>query len=179
MPVIDTQHRADVSAPESLVLALSGIAVLAVVPEWSAAGLTDPSYWGAVGFVTLVLLLLPRGGRSWSPGSANRRLVVAFLVALPLLYLAHWLRFGGSSVELAIQLGGLVIWLALAALGRRSDTPLWLGCVLHGLWDAVHFSRVGFVPEWYGAACIVADVALGAFVSIRLQVPTGRVPSST
>jgi hypothetical protein len=157
-----------------MVLALAAVTVLAVIPEWPLAGLTDPSYWGLVGFVVLVLLILVGRKNSWSPGSLNRRLVLAFLVALPLLYLAHWLRFGGSSLELGIQLGGLAAWLLLAVLGRRSDTPLWLGCVLHGLWDAVHFGRVGFVPQWYGAACIVADVALGAFVLIQLGRSSAR-----
>jgi len=184
MPTVDSQQpmltqAAATRTPDELVLALAGVAALAVVPEWSLTGLTDPSYWGVVGFFTLVLLILGGRRRSWSPGSVNRRLVLAFLVALPLLYLAHWLRFGGSSLELAVQLGGLVLWLTFAALGRRSDMPLWLGCVLHGLWDAVHFARVGFVPEWYGAACIVADFAFGAFVLMRLNVPISRVPSST
>jgi hypothetical protein len=161
-------------------LALSTVAVLAMIPEWPLAGLTDPSYWGLVGFSVLAVIFLFVGRGSWSPGSLNRRLVVAFLVALPVLYLAHWLRFGGSSLELVIQLGGLGTWLVFAALGRRSDTPLWLGCVLHGVWDAVHFGRIDFVPEWYGAACALADVALGAFVLMRVgaaslrQSPTER-----
>jgi hypothetical protein len=156
---------------DDLVLAVAAASALAVVPEWPSSGLRDPSYWGVVGFLVLALLLLVSGRGSWSPGSLNRRLVVAFLVALPLLYLAHWLRFGGSSLELGVQLGGLGAWLLLAALGRRSDTPLWLGCVLHGLWDAVHFGRVDFVPTWYGAMCIVADIALGAFVLMQLRRP--------
>ncbi len=160
--------------PDHLLLALTAVAVMVAIPEWPLAGLTDPSYWGLVGFLVLVLLILVARKDSWSPGSLNRRLVVAFLVALPLLYLAHWLRFGGSSLELGIQLGGLAVWLLLAALGRRSDTPLWLGCVLHGLWDAAHFGRVDFVPEWYGAACMVADVGLGAFVLMQLTSQTRK-----
>jgi hypothetical protein len=152
-----------------LMLTLAAVAVLAVVPEWPLAGFMDPSYWGVVGVLAFTVLMVLGRRDSWSPGSLNRRLVLAFLVALQLLYLAHWLRFGGSSLELGVQLGGLTLWLVLAALGRRSDTPLWLACVLHGVWDAVHFGRVDFVPQWYAAACGVADIAVGSYVLMQLR----------
>lgn len=47
--------------------------------------------------------------------------------------------------------------LAFAYSARDSDVPLWLGCAAHGLWDALHFGRVGFIPEWYAASCMAAD----------------------
>jgi hypothetical protein len=156
------------------VLAVAALAVAAVVPEWPLAGVTNPSYWGVAGFLVFVLLVLFGGGTSWSPGSLNRRLVITFLVGLQLVYVANWMRFGGSSLELGVQLGGLLVWLAFAAVGRRSDTALWIGCVLHGLWDAVHFGRIEFVPQWYGALCIAADVAVGAYVLNQLARSTAR-----
>jgi hypothetical protein len=86
-----------------------------------------------------------------------------------MVYVADWLRFGGSEYELAVQLAGLALWLWAAHAARSSDTVLWVGCVAHGLWDAAHFGRASFIPEWYAAACLAADVGLGAFVLIELK----------
>ena len=173
MSTIESQQQlapeTAVSMRVDLLLVITGAAALAVVPDWTAVDLTEPSYWGIAGFLVWAVLLLARPRGSWTPGSVNRRLTVAFLVVVQMVYVASRLRFGGSSLELGIQLGGWAVWLLLAALGSRSDAPLWIGCALHGLWDAVHFGRVDFVPEWYGAACIVVDVAVGAFVLVRLN----------
>lgn len=153
-----------------LLLALATVAALGVVPSWSLRYLTDPSYWGVIGFSALVLWLLLRGpGRSWRAGSSNRRTILLFLAAVPVVYVADWLRFGGSGLELGVELGGLACWFFLTGFARRSDTVLWLGCALHGLWDALHFGRVDFVPEWYAAACLAADIGLAAFVLLRLR----------
>lgn len=91
-------------------------------------------------------------------------MVAFFLVGLPLIYVADWLRFGGSGPELWVELTGLALWISLAFYARRSDLILWLGCAAHALWDAAHYARVEFVPDWYMAACIAADVGIGAFV---------------
>lgn len=165
-------HRSAVSMRVDLLMAITVAAALAVVPDWTAVSFTEPSYWGIAGFLAFAGLLLARPRSAWNPGSLNRRIVVAFLVLVQLLYVASALRFGGSSPELGLQLGGWAVWLLFAALGRRSDAVLWVGCALHGLWDAFHFGRVDFMPEWYGAACIVVDVAVGAFVLARLTEGT-------
>jgi hypothetical protein len=153
----------------NLLLILATLAALAVVPDWPHRNVTDPNYWGVVAFLVLVLFFMGRRPSSWKPGSANRRTILAFLALVPTIYVADWLRFGGSLLELGIELVGLGLWVFLAVIARRSDIALWLGCALHGLWDAAHFGRVGFVPEWYAAACIAADLGLGAFVLIHLR----------
>lgn len=152
-----------------VLLVFATLAALAVVPDWPHRHLTDPSYWGVIGFLLLAVVMLGRRAGSWGAGSANRRTVLAFLVLVPVVYVADRIRFGGSGVELGLQLGGLATWVVLAVVARRSDLALWLGCVLHALWDAAHFGRVSFVPEWYAAACLAADVGLGASVLVWLR----------
>lgn len=155
-------------APFALLI-LATIAALAVIPDLPHRHLDDPSYWGVVGYAVLFVLLAFRVDQSWAPGRANRRLIVLFLVALPVVYVANWFRFGGSGFELGIQLAGLAIWLAAAATARRSDLVLWTGCAAHAVWDGLHFGRVDFVPDWYVAACLAIDVGLGAYVLMGLR----------
>lgn len=85
---------------------LATISALAVLPDWPHHNLTDPSYWGVLGFVILVVRLLWLRGPDWSRGSANRLTILAFLVLVPAVYVANWLRFGGSYVQLGIELAG-------------------------------------------------------------------------
>ena len=144
-------------------------AALAVVPDWPHRHLDDPSYLGLLGYLIVVALLLLRPRASWAAGGSARRIIQLFLLGLPLVYVADWLRFGGTSLELVTELAGLGIWVVLAVLARRSDIALWSGCVGHAAWDALHFDRVGFVPDWYVAACLAVDIGLGAFVLLNLR----------
>lgn len=159
----------DASRSAGLLLAVATVAVVAVIPDWPHRHPGDPSYWGLVAFVLLAVGLLALPRRSWEFGGTARRAIIAFLAVVPLVYVADWIRWGGSEVELAIQLGGLAAWLSAAYAARRSDVVLWMGCAAHALWDAAHFGRVDFVPEWYAAACLAADIGLGAFVLIELK----------
>lgn len=153
----------------TMLLILATVAALAVVPDWPHRHRSNPSYWAVAGFVVLVIGLLAPRRRVWRPGGSTRRTVVAFLALVQLVYVANWLRFGGSDIELGLQLGGAAAWLVAAFAARRTDAVLWMACVFHALWDAGHFGRVEFIPEWYAAACIAADVGLGAFVLLELS----------
>lgn len=150
-------------------LVIAAVSAVSVVPRVAAHSLTDPSYWGLAGYLLVTVLLIRRPSSGWGEGGARRRLVLAFLVGLPLVYVADRIRFGGSPVELIVELVGLGLWVGVAVLARRNATFLWLGCVGHTLWDALHFGRVGFVPEWYVAACLVADMAVGSVVLVSLE----------
>lgn len=151
-----------------LLLVVTTLAALSVVPEWPFSRLDDPSYWGLLGYLVVFVLLLVRRDAGWSERAPNRRVVRLFLVGAALVYVADWLRFGGTGVELGVELVGLGVWSALALRAGRSDLALWGGCVAHALWDGLHFGRVDFVPDWYVAACLAVDVGLGAFVLLRL-----------
>lgn len=152
----------------SLLLAVATVAALAVVPDWPHRHLGNPSYWAVVGFLVLVIRLLARPRALWDPGGANRRVILVFLAVVQLIYVANWVRYGGSLWELGIETGGLGIWVVLVLMARQSNRALWLGCAAHGIWDALHFDRVGFVPEWYAASCMAADVGIGAFVLLHV-----------
>jgi hypothetical protein len=160
--------RLSMRAPH-LLLVLATLTGLSVVPDWPHRHLDDPSYWGMIGYLVVFMVLLRRSRPSFSVGGASRRTVQLFLIGLPLVYVADWLRFGGSTLELTVELAGLVIWLSAAVAATRSDLVLWAACVVHAGWDALHLGRVDFVPTWYIVACVAVDVGLGAFVLIGLR----------
>jgi hypothetical protein len=156
-----------------LFLVVATLTALVVVPDWPQAHLDDPSYWGVVGFLVVVAIVLYGGSGSWQPGGRERRLILILLLGLPVVYVANWARWGGSWSALSVELGGLAVWVGFAVKARTSNTALGLGVAGHGVWDALHFGRTGFIPDWYVAACIAADLGLGAFVLLTLA-QTGR-----
>ncbi|MEW6323120.1 MAG: hypothetical protein AB1635_18785 [Acidobacteriota bacterium] len=68
---------------------------------------------------------------------------------------------------------GLVLWVFIARRAARSDVFLWMGCALHAVWDAAHFGRAAFIPEWYAAACVAADLGVAGYVLMRLGSAMG------
>lgn len=146
------------------------IALFWVVPEFPLAHLDDPSHWGVVGYAVTVVLL----GRWFTVGpkahKAERRLLVRFLVGMPLIYLADWLRFGGPGFWLPIELGGgLVYWIIAWLTAKKSPWLLPVGITGHAIWDLLHVGRTSFVPDWYAVGCLVVDVALGLYVFGRVR----------
>ena len=152
-----------------LFLILAAVTALAVVPDWPHRHLTEPAYWGMLGFTVVVLALLVHRHRSWRPGGANRRVVLLFLVGLPLIYLAAALVGEAGVGPLVRQSLGLAIWLILAAAARRWMPALWVGCAAHALWDVSHYGRAAYIPDWYVVACIAADLGVAGFVALQLQ----------
>ncbi len=137
-----------------------------VVPVSPLRHLDDPGYLGVLGFgLTLGVLAL---GAVLKTPAADRLVwwcLLAFLVGMPLVYVADWLRFGGSYPWLAVELAGLALFGALALLAvRRSPWFLAAGILGHALWDAAHYGRTAFVPDWYALGCFLIDVGLGLYV---------------
>lgn len=145
------------------------IALFWIVPEVPFAHLDDPSYWGLMGYAVTLGVVVARvlGRRS---DASERRWMVGFLVGMPVIYVADWLRFGGAAGWLGIELVGLFLYSGVAWLSiRRSPWFLPSGIAGHALWDAAHYQTAGFVPNWYILGCIVVDVALGLYVAGRLS----------
>lgn len=145
-----------------------------IVPESPLGRLDDPSHWGVLGYVGVVGLLLWRAARgtpAWS-----RRTMTVFLVAMPMIYLADWARFGGSGGWLAVEIAGALVYWALAWLA--TIRWLWLlpvGIAGHGLWDLGHLGPAApYVPDWYALACVVVDVALGASLAAAIALGVTR-----
>jgi hypothetical protein len=139
-------------------------AALWMVPAFPLAHLDDPSHWGVLGYVGTLGLLLHRA-RTDRPG-IPKRLPAYFLVGMPLIYLANWIRFGGSAGWLVVELGGLVLFGVVAWLGRfRGLWWLPVGIAGHGVWDAWHLGLTPFIPDWYATACAIVDVGLGGYVA--------------
>ena len=42
---------------------------------------------------------------------------------------------------------------------------MWLWPAWNALWDAFHYGRAPFVPDWYVVGCVVIDLAMGIWVA--------------
>jgi hypothetical protein len=155
-----------------LLIALSIITVwtLYMVPSWHALG--DPFLLAAVaGAVTVACLWLTRwlGSRAMK---FERAWLAAFLVAMPLVYVMGWFaaRDRAATSWIWVELLGLALFAAFAALGfKKSAWFLVIGIAGHGLaWDSWHYKNSSYAPDWYAVACLLVDLALGAYVAARV-----------
>jgi hypothetical protein len=112
----------------------------------------------------------------------ERNLLAAFLVGMPLVYVARFLLAStgrAANYWLWAEVLGTTIFVALAVLGvKRSPWFLAIGMVLHGLaWDTWHYRNSTYIPNWYAIACLAVDLAFGAYVAAR--VPAYQSASRT
>lgn len=160
-------------------IALSIVAgwMLFTVPLWSAFG--DPFLLGAVASaLTAACLWLTRrmGSRAMR---FERAWLAAFLVGMPVVYLLGWLgaRNRTAASWSWVELLGLALFAALAVLGlKNSPWFLVIGIAGHGIaWDSWHYKHSAYVPDWYAVACLLVDLALGAYVAARIPAYASRV----
>lgn len=90
------------------------------------------------------------------------------LVIAALIYVGFGL-FSGSVAWQLIELGGVLLFAALAVLGiRRSGWFLGIGWALHVFWDLVlHDASTAFVPRWYQFLCLGFDLFLAGYIGVR------------
>jgi hypothetical protein len=151
-----------------LLVAQLGIS-LAMLPDSPFAHLTEPTYLAALASiaVTLVLAITRFVAR---PPWLDRLVLATFLFAMPVIY-AWCAILRGDRSDLGLEGLGILLY-GGAALAGYARWP-WLigaGIIAHGLgWDLWHYSRSGYVPDWYSAACLIVDVGIGGFAFIYLR----------
>lgn len=141
-----------------------------LVPGFPLAHLDDPGHWGVLGYLLVLALVLRLRLKGARGTRSERRLLALFLAGMPVVYVADWLRFGGPPAWLWIELLGVVCFWALALLGwRRSPWFLVAGLFAHGLWDAAHTGRTGFVADWYTVGCFLVDLAFAVYAAGQVR----------
>ena len=143
---------------------------LYMVPSWQSPG--DPFLLAAVaGAIAVVCLWLTRwlGSRAMR---VERAMLSVFLVGMPLVYVMGWFaaRDHAASSWIWVELLGLALFAAFAALGlKNSPWFLAIGIAGHGFaWDLSHYKNSAYIPDWYAVACMLVDLALGAYVAARI-----------
>jgi alkylhydroperoxidase family enzyme len=160
---------------ERLALALLVVTTaigLVRVPLGPLHAVTDPCH------LAVAAGLLVTGGvvtARWmgERGVAMERLSLAlFLAGMPPVYVSSWFWSPPPHgwAWLALELAAVPLYGALALAGyRRAPWALVAGIGLHGVgWDAWHYGRTPFVPDWYAWACLLADVGLAAYAATRV-----------
>lgn len=157
------------------IVALIGVSIITVwtlsmVPSWQAPG--DPFLLAAVvEAVTVACLWLTRwlGLRAMK---FERTMLAGFLGGMPLVYVMGWFaaRDHAASSWIWVELLGLALFAAFAALGlNNSPWFLAIGIASHGFaWDLWHYKNSAYIPDWYAVACMLVDLALGAYVAARI-----------
>jgi hypothetical protein len=109
----------------------------------------------------------------------ERAWLAAFLVGMPVVYLLGWLgaRNRAATSWSWVELLGLALFAALAVLGlKKSPWFLVIGIAGHGIaWDSWHYKNSAYVPDWYAVACLLVDLALGAYVAARVPIYASRL----
>ena len=141
------------------------------IAPWQVSG--DPCLLAAVATVVIVVFLWATRWQGLRGVSFERNLLAAFLVGMPLVYVARYLFASTGRAAnhwLWIEVLGVIIFAALAVLGlKRSPWFLAIGIVAHGLaWDSWHYRNSTYIPEWYAIACLAVDLALSAYVAARV-----------
>lgn len=141
------------------------------IAPWQVSG--DPCLLATVATVVVVVFLWAMRWQRSRGVRFERNLLAAFLVGMPLVYVARYLfaSIGRAANHwLWIEVLGVITFAALAVLGlKRSAWFLAIGIVAHGLaWDSWHYRNSTYIPDWYAIACLAVDLALGAYVAARV-----------
>ena len=152
-------------------LVLSTTLSLLLTPDLHLADLIEPTVQATIAApitMTAILALRLSGARPiW-----ERRLLTAFLLLMPTVYLLSLALHGAATGWLQTELAGQLFYGALAIAGLlHSGWWLVLGIGAHGLgWDLWHYGRTSFIPDWYAVGCLVVDVGWALYAASRVAV---------
>lgn len=113
-------------------------------------------------------------------GTGTNHVIGNGLVVAALIYVGFVVMGGASSIWLAIEMIGVVVYATFAWLGiNRSAVWLGIGWALHIAWDVglhQYGSGSGFTPFWYPPLCIGFDlvVVLGLTLNWKGRVTVER-----
>lgn len=161
-------RETDRLSPSAMLLLAASLSAVLVVPGLPYLQLHDPGHWGLLAFLAVAALFLRKRHASWSPRSMNRFNARCVLAGMPVIYVAYAFLEGGSGHSLLWESSGLAFWVVLAIMAGRRLELIWIGVLLHAIWDAAHFGRTDYVPDWYSAACLAADIGLAGFIRMSL-----------
>jgi hypothetical protein len=156
----------------ALVAALLAVGgALVFVPSWRGS-MTEVCRLAGLGAALVMVTLLACRLVGPRAAAVERRAAALFLAGMPIVYIVRWFEVDGAPpAALAVEIGGLVFFAALAILGlTRSPWFLVVGIAVHGMaWDAWHWLLGStFMFDWYAIGCLVCDVGLSAYLAVRI-----------
>lgn len=109
------------------------------------------------------------------PPAGELRVFAIGLVVAASVYIAFALL---SGEWLGIEAGGVVLFAAIAWLGRRAAGWLALGWATHVAWDVwLHLDRAQpVVGAWYPMACVGFDLIVAGYL-LSAALPRRAVPN--
>lgn len=150
------------------------------VPSWQRQA--APFLFGTIGAGFTVGCLWLTRSMGLRAMKFERGLLTAFLVCMPLIYMTGWLvaqnQAGNSWIW--TEFLGFALFAAFGVLGvKKSPWFLAAGIAAHGLaWDIWHYKHSAYIPDWYAVACMLVDIALGAYVAARIPTYVGSGSNS-
>jgi len=90
-----------------------------------------------------------------------------------LIYIGFAMFNGATTGWARVEVGGVVGFGVVAALGWRWPVAVGLGWLAHAMWDVlVHPGGLpGYVPSWYPPVCLGFDVVVGGALIVRVTAP--------
>jgi hypothetical protein len=84
------------------------------------------------------------------------------------IYVGFVLVGNAQTQWLLIEVSGLVLFSALAALGLKYSPWVLAGAwFAHIAWDTLlHSQNTAFIPQWYPLLCIGFDLVVGAYIVV-------------
>ncbi len=143
------------------------------IPSWRG-WLAEPCTLATLAFAAILMFfwtnfVLERDGMK-----AELRWSAGVLCGMPIVYIAKYVVSTRSLSAsegllwleiLAVALFGSLAWLGLTT----SPWILVAGVAAHGVvWDSWHIGGSPYIPTWYAVGCFRIDVALSAYLALRL-----------
>src|SRR5215470_13680467 len=154
-------------------IAASGVVCVTLywVPWWQHQAL-DPCQLGAIGGALTVVFLWVTFGIGPRAFQTERRVLTAFLIAMPIVYAAGYIGVmrSVSAGTAWLEFGSIPLFGILALLGlKRSPWFLAIGIAGHGFgWDAWHYRNSTYIPDWYSLGCLLLDITIAVYIAAKI-----------